>query len=106
MLNLCIIKKLQTDLKPENILLSAKVIFINKGNNNIYENSNLKLSNMNNQNNMLIKINNIISRIIINNMSNISLLNERVTIKIADFGNACFLKILIQKYFRFYFFLS
>ena len=101
MLNLCIIKKLQTDLKPENILLSA-----NKGNNNIYENSNLKLSNMNNQNNMLIKINNIISRIIINNMSNISLLNERVTIKIADFGNACFLKILIQKYFRFYFFLS
>ena len=84
------LKIVHTDLKPENILLS-----INKGDNNLNGNSNLNLSKLNNQNNTLNQINNNTSGI--NNMSNISLINKRVNIKIADFGNACLLSKLNSK---------
>ena len=74
------LKIVHTDLKPENILLS-----VYKGENND-GNSILNLSNLNSQKNN--HINNNTSGINLNNMSNISLINKRVTIKIADFGTA------------------
>ena len=86
------LKIVHTDLKPENILLS-----INKGTNNLNGNSNLNLSNLNNQKSILNQINNNTSGINTNNMSNLSLINQRVNIKIADFGNSCFLKNLDSK---------
>ena len=78
------LKIVHTDLKPENILLS-----VYKGENN-EGNSNLNLSNLNNQKNN--HINNNTSGMNINNISNRSLINKRVTIKIADFGAALPLK--------------
>ena len=78
------LKIVHTDLKPENILLS-----VYKGEN---ENSNL-----NNQKNNLNQINTTNNSINANNMSNISLINKRVSIKIADFGSAMSLKRIDTK---------
>ena len=88
------LKIIHTDLKPENILLT-----VYKGDNNETGNSNLNLSNINNQKNNLnqINLNNNTSGIKSNNISNISLINKRVNIKIADFGAACLLKNLDNK---------
>ena len=69
-------KVVHTDLKPENILLS---VLKNSQN----ENSNASI--LNNQNSQLDSNNN-------SKISNISLINRRVTVKIGDFGFACYLK--------------
>ena len=81
------LKIVHTDLKPENILLS-----VYKGES---ENSNLSI--LNNQKNNLNQINTTNNSINANNMSNISLINKRVSIKIADFGSACHLKSIDNK---------
>jgi dual specificity protein kinase YAK1 len=66
-------KVVHTDLKPENILLSV----LKEGQN---ENSNVSI--LNNQNSQLDSNNN-------SKISNISLINRRVIVKIGDFGFAC-----------------
>jgi len=80
------LKVVHTDLKPENILLS-----VYKKDNNENRSSNLNLSNnLNNKKNNpnQINTNNNNNTSGINNMSNISFINRRVSIKIADFGEA------------------
>ena len=86
------LKLVHTDLKPENILLS-----VYKGENNDNRQSNLNLSNLNNQKNNPNQINTNNNTSGINNTSNISLLKKRVLIKIADFGEAVNLSELGQK---------
>ncbi len=88
------LKIVHTDLKPENILLSV----YKGGDINDNRNSNLNLSyNLNNQKNNPNQINTNNNTSGINNASNISLINKRVSIKIADFGEATYLKNLDKK---------
>ena len=82
-------KIVHNDLKPENILLS-----VYKGTNNDKSNSNLSI-------NFNSKVNNVNPNTSdINNANNTTaLINKKILIKIADFGSACSLKLLQNKFY-------